>query len=156
MPNFDNTARDYSSIRTNLSTRAASSLPEWSGSDSSDFMSTLIDLWAYSADIMHYYIDRVSTEAFLGTATQRNSVVALANLYGYVPNYIKAATATLSVTNSNSASAVTIAKDTPFISDDGQQFIASSEFTIGASATSTVNVIQGKKYTSEAVTSESN
>ena len=86
MANFDNTARDYSSIRTNLATRAASSLPEWSGNDSSDFMSTLIDLWAYSADIMHYYIDRASTEAFLGTATQRSSVVSLANLYGYVPN----------------------------------------------------------------------
>ena len=156
MANFDNTARDYSSIRTNLATRAASSLPEWSGNDSSDFMSTLIDLWAYSADIMHYYIDRASTEAFLGTATQRSSVVSLANLYGYVPNYIKAATANLSVTNTNSASAVTIAKDTPFISDDGQQFIASSSFSIGASATSTVSVIQGKKYTSEAVTSEAN
>jgi hypothetical protein len=155
MPNFDNTARDYSSIRTNLTNRASSSLPEWSGNDASDFMSTLIDLWAYSADIMHYYIDRASTEAFLGTATQRSSVVSLANLYGYVPNYVKAATASLSVTN-NSASAVTIPADTQFISTDGQQFISNSAYSVGANSTATVNVIQGKKYTAEAVTSESN
>jgi hypothetical protein len=155
MPNFDNTARDYSSIRTNLTNRASSSLPEWSGDDASDFMSTLIDLWAYSADIMHYYIDRASTEAFLGTATQRSSVVSLANLYGYVPNYVKAATASLSVTN-NSASAVTIPADTQFISTDGQQFISTSAYSVGANSTATVNVIQGKKYTAEAVTSESN
>jgi hypothetical protein len=154
MANFDNTARDYNSIRTNLTTRASSSLPEWAGSDSSDFMSTLIDLWAYSADIMHYYIDRASTEAFLGTATQRSSVVALANLYGYVPNYIKAATALVSVQNT-SASTIVIPVDTAFISTDGQQFLSVSENSVLSLATSTLSVIQGKKYTAEAVTSES-
>ena len=154
MANFDNTARDYNSIRTNLTTRASSSLPEWAGSDSSDFMSTLIDLWAYSADIMHYYIDRASTEAFLGTATQRSSVVALANLYGYVPNYIKAATALVSVQNT-SASTIVIPVDTAFISTDGQQFLSVSENSVLSLATSTLSVIQGKKYTTEAVTSES-
>jgi hypothetical protein len=154
MANFDKTARDYNSIRNNLTTRASSSLPEWAGSDSSDFMSTLIDLWAYSADIMHYYIDRASTEAFLGTATQRSSVVALANLYGYVPNYIKAATALVSVQNT-SASTIVIPADTAFISTDGQQFLSVSENSVLSLATSTLSVIQGKKYTSEAVTSES-
>ena len=154
MANFDKTARDYNSIRNNLTTRASSSLPEWAGSDSSDFMSTLIDLWAYSADIMHYYIDRASTEAFLGTATQRSSVVALANLYGYVPNYIKAATALVSVQNT-SASTIVIPADTAFISTDGQQFLSVSENSVLSLATSTLSVIQCKKYTSEAVISES-
>ena len=134
MANFDKTARDYNSIRNNLTTRASSSLPEWAGSDSSDFMSTLIDLWAYSADIMHYYIDRASTEAFLGTATQRSSVVALANLYGYVPNYIKAATALVSVQNT-SASTIVIPADTAFISTDGQQFLSVSENSVLSLAT---------------------
>jgi hypothetical protein len=155
MPNFDNTARDYNSIRNNLTVRASSSLPEWSGTDSSDFMSTLIDLWAYSADIMHYYIDRASTEAFLGTATQRSSVIALANLYGYVPNYTRAATAIVSVQNT-AASTITIPIDTAFVSDDGQQFISISSNAVLAGTTSNINVIQGKKYTAEAVTSESN
>jgi hypothetical protein len=43
MPNFDYTARDYNAIRASLQERASSSVPEWSGSAASDFMSSLID-----------------------------------------------------------------------------------------------------------------
>jgi predicted phage baseplate assembly protein len=78
----------------------------------------------------------------------------LANLYGYVPNYIKAATALVSVQNT-SASTIVIPADTAFISTDGQQFLSVSENAVLSLATSTLSVIQGKKYTSEAVTSES-
>ena len=78
----------------------------------------------------------------------------MANLYGYVPNYIKAATALVSVQNT-SASTIVIPADTAFISTDGQQFLSVSENAVLSLATSTLSVIQGKKYTSEAVTSES-
>lgn len=155
MPNFDYTSRDYNSIRSSLQARASSAIPEWSGNDSSDFMSSLIDLWAYNADILHYYIDRASTEAFLSTATQRESVLAMANLYGYTPNYMRSSTATLTLTNSGAAS-VSIAENTPFVSTSGLYFFNETATTVSALTTGTVIVRQGVKYFNEAVISDAN
>jgi len=155
MPNFDYTARDYNAIRLSLQERATSSIPEWSGNDTSDFMSTLIDLWAYNADIMHYYIDRASTEAFLTTATQRESVLAMASLYGYTPNYMRSSTATLTLTNSGAAS-VSIAANTPFVSTSGLYFFNETATTISALSNGTVVVRQGVKYLDEPAISDSN
>lgn len=154
MPNFDYTSRDYNAIRSSLVARASQSIPEWSSTDPSDFMNTLVDLWAYSADVMHYYIDRASTEAFLGTATQRESVVALANLYGYTPNFARSATASLSVQNTG-VSAVTIPLNTVFSTSSGITFITESVYTIPATTTSTISVRQGTLISNEAVTSTS-
>jgi len=155
MPNFDYTARDYNAIRSSLQARASNSIPEWSGVAASDFMSSLIDLWAYNADIMHYYIDRASTEAFLSTATQRESVLAMANLYGYTPNYMSSSTATLTLTNSGAAS-VTILENTPFVSTNGLYFFNETSTIIPASSTSTIVVRQGVRYSNESVTSDGN
>lgn len=152
MPNFDYTSRDYNSIRSSLIARATQSIPEWSSTDPSDFMNTLVDLWAYSADVMHYYIDRASTEAFLGTATQRESVMALANLYGYTPNYMRSATATLSVTNTG-ASTVSLPAYTSFTTAGGVQFVTESAYSISANSTSSIAVRQGTLVSNEAVTS---
>lgn len=153
MPNFDYTSRDYTTIRASLQARASSTIPEWSGNEASDFMSSLIDLWAYNADILHYYIDRASTEAFLSTATQRESVLALANLYGYTPNYMRSSTATLSVYNSGAAS-VAIAANTPFVSTSGLSFFNETATTISALSTGSVVVRQGVKYSNEPVISD--
>ena len=43
----------------------------------------LIELFAYVADILSYYQDRVANEAYLSTATQRRSVTELLRLIGY-------------------------------------------------------------------------
>lgn len=152
MSNFDYTSRDYNAIRSSLVARASQSIPEWSSTDPSDFLNALIDLWAYSADVMHYYIDRASTEAFLGTATQRESVMALANLYGYTPNYMRSSTATLSVTNTG-ASTVSLPAYTAFTTAGGVQFITESPYSIAANTTSNIAVRQGTLVTNEAVTS---
>jgi hypothetical protein len=152
MPNFDYTSRDYNSIRASLQARASASIPEWSGNSNSDFMSSLIDLWAYNADILHYYIDRASTEAFLSTATQRESVLSMANLYGYTPNYMSSATTTLTITNSGAS--VTIPVNTPFKSTNNLYWFNELETTIPANSTNTVFVKQGIKYFNEAVSSD--
>ena len=153
MPNFDYTSRDYTAIRASLQARASDSIPEWSGSSASDFMSSLIDLWAYNADILHYYIDRASTEAFLTTATQRESVLAMANLYGYTPNYMRSSTASLTLTNTGAAS-VTIAANTPFVSTGGLSFFNETATVVTGSSNGTVVVRQGVKYFDEPVISE--
>src|SRR5665811_1534843 len=46
----------------------------------------LLELFAYMGDILSYYTDRAQFENYLTTATQRESVLGLAYLLGYVPN----------------------------------------------------------------------
>lgn len=85
MATFDYTSRDFLSIRQDLLARAAKTIPEWNGTDSSEFANVFVDLWAYMGDILHFYVDRAAGETFLETATQRESIQAIANLLDYIP-----------------------------------------------------------------------
>jgi hypothetical protein len=67
-------------------------------------------------DIVNYYVDRVANEAFILTATQRQSIIEIAKSYGYSPASYRAAAATLQFTNS-SASNVTIPAGTQVTAD---------------------------------------
>lgn len=80
---FDYTNRDYASIREDLLSRASETIPEWTSREATDFGMVFVDLWAYLGDTLHYYLDRVAQEAFLETATQRSSVLALSSLLDY-------------------------------------------------------------------------
>jgi len=104
MSTFDYTSRDYASIQDDLLRRAQTQLPEWTNREPSDFGMVLVDLWSYMGDILHYYVDRAAGEAFLNTATQRESVLAIANLLDYVPSGRRAATASITL-NANATSA---------------------------------------------------
>lgn len=146
MATFDYTNRDYSTIRESLLERAGRSIPDWTDRDPSDFTMALVDLWAYAADIMHYYIDRAATEAFLPTATQPSTVLAFANLYGYTPNPVNAATAYVTLENVGSAS-VAIPSGTKFTAKSPKygtvQFYSVSAVTAASSSTVTVSLRQG-------------
>ena len=83
MMKFDYTNRDYASIREDLLSRASETIPEWTSREATDFGMVFVDLWAYLGDTLHYYLDRVAQEAFLETATQRSSVLALSSLLDY-------------------------------------------------------------------------
>jgi hypothetical protein len=74
-------------------------LPEWTSTDPSDFGITLIELFAYMGDMLSYYIDRSANEGFIQTATQRSSVLSIAQLLGYTPSTATPATVTLTFTN---------------------------------------------------------
>lgn len=87
MTNFDYTSRDFASIQGDLLARAARVIPQWTSRDASDFGMVLVDLWSYMGDVLHYYVDRAAGEAYLETATQRDSVLAIAALMDYLPNY---------------------------------------------------------------------
>jgi len=82
---FDYTNRDFASIKDALLERATLIFPEWTSRDQSDFGMLLVDLWAYMGDVLHYYVDRASREAFLETATQRDSLLSIAKLLDYIP-----------------------------------------------------------------------
>lgn len=51
----------------------------------SDFTIALLDASAAVADVLSFYQERLANESWLRTATERRSIVELANLIGYVP-----------------------------------------------------------------------
>jgi uncharacterized phage protein gp47/JayE len=105
---IDYTRRDFNTIKEDLLRRASSVLPEWTDRDPSDFGMVFVDLWSYMGDVLHYYIDRASKEAFINTATQRESVLALANLLDYRPKGRTRASSTVVLSNSSGTTAYTL------------------------------------------------
>ena len=77
----DYTSKDFYSIREDLIARVKARIPDWTGEDAADFGVALIEAFAYLGDLMAYYIDRTANEAFIGTATQRRSVLNLAQTF---------------------------------------------------------------------------
>lgn len=154
---FDYANRDYATIRSDLLARASRVLPEWTDRDAGDFGMLMIDLWAYSADVMHYYIDRAAREAFLSTATQRESLLALADLFDYTPSKRTRSSGTVVVANSNST-AVSVPRYTNFVVEyDGTKYNAYNDSTVSVSASSTANVgvYEGTFTSNEVLTSSS-
>lgn len=105
---IDYTGRDYYSIREQLISRVQERLPNWSASNPADFGVALVEAFAYLGDLMSYYIDRSINESFISTATQRDSVVNIAQTYGYIPSGYRQAFVNLTFTNSSSSTVVTI------------------------------------------------
>ena len=88
----DYTGRDYYALREELIARVKErTAQQWQGTDENDFGLALIESFAYMGDLLNYYIDRVANESYILTATQRESLINIANMYGYKPaNYVSA------------------------------------------------------------------
>lgn len=109
----DYTSRDYYALRDELIARVKDRVPDWSGTDESDFGLALVEAFAYMGDVMSYYIDRIANENYLATATQRESILSIAESYGYAPSGYANALLTVTLYN-NSGTAVTIPAGTRF------------------------------------------
>lgn len=96
---IDYTGRDYYAIRQELISRVKNRVPNWQGTDPSDFGVALVEAFAYMGDLLNYYIDRAANESFLYTATQRETLLNLANTYGYSPSGYVSAVTDLTFTN---------------------------------------------------------
>ena len=82
-PVIDYVTKDYDGFRQAMLGQIPLLLPNWRTRGESDFGVVLIELFAYVADILSYYQDRIANEAYLSTATQRRSVTELLRLIGY-------------------------------------------------------------------------
>ncbi len=58
----------------------------WHEGIDSDYQTMFVELWAYLGDILTFYQERIANEAYLGTATQRDSLLRLAGLIDYRPS----------------------------------------------------------------------
>lgn len=101
---FSYTSRDYSSLRLQLIEQVRSRIPGWTGfNDPSDFGLALIEAFAYAADGLHYYLDRIANEAYISSAIRPESIREAARIMGYLP--ARATSASVSLRFYNSASA---------------------------------------------------
>ncbi|HYK05715.1 MAG TPA: putative baseplate assembly protein [Thermoanaerobaculia bacterium] len=57
----------------------------WSEGSPGDYQTMFVELWAYLADVLTFYQERIANEAFLPTATQLSSLMRLAEAIGYEP-----------------------------------------------------------------------
>lgn len=99
----DYTGRDYYSLRDQVIARIQSRIQDWKANDPSDFGVALAESFSYLGDVLSYYIDRTANEAFLETATQRESLLAIAASYGYSPAGYRQAYVGLTFSNTSDA-----------------------------------------------------
>jgi len=150
IPSVDYTSRDYAAIRDDMIALIPYLLPEWTTTDASDFGITLIELFAYEGDKQNYYIDRAANEGFIATATQRSSVLSIANMLGYTPSTGNPAKVTLTFSNSTVSSitvpALTQVSTTTTVNGINTQIIfeTDSSVIVSANSSNTISATQGK------------
>lgn len=80
----DYTSKDFLGFMSSLQTYAKTAMPGWNiGVSEGDIGLAIIEAFAYEGDILSYYGDRITQEAYLPTATQRQSLLNIAALLGY-------------------------------------------------------------------------
>jgi hypothetical protein len=82
-PPINYLAKDYASFRQLMLDRMAATIPEWTERNAADVGVTLVEALAHAADQTSWFQDAVHTEAFLGRARLRQSVLRHARLLGY-------------------------------------------------------------------------
>lgn len=142
VPVIDYTSKDYAGFRNDMLAHASTLLPQWTSRSPSDFGVVLVELFAYMGDILSFYGDRIANEAFLETATQRRSVLALARMLDYQPNGASAASVELTFTTSVAAGEVTVPAGTRVttrsVGTDPVYFETDVDLTIPAGVTTGV------------------
>lgn len=107
---IDYTNRDYESLLMSMLDLAAQKLPEWTDRSENDIARMLLEMFAYTGDVLLYYQDRIANEAFLSTAVERRSVIDLLALIGYTLATPSPASAELTVTYNNDKTSSIIIK----------------------------------------------
>jgi hypothetical protein len=123
---------DFTSIKTNLKTFLQSQDTFKDYDFSGTTMSMLLDVLAYNTAYNGFYLNMLSSEMFLDSATMPESVASIAKHLGYVPRSVNSLRARISLTIVPNSSAgpvpdrLYITRDTPFsasVSGDKYLFI---------------------------------
>lgn len=147
--NIDYTSKDFDGFKASMLDYAARNWPEWTGRNEADFGVMLVELFAYVGDILSYYGDRIGAEAYINTATQRQSVLNLAALLGYIPAGRSSATSTVTLANSSGAPIV-VPAGTQLMTDLVTQidapifFETDIDLSVPANSSATVSMTEGQ------------
>ena len=116
----------------------------------------ILSLFAGIAEMLHYYIDNMARESFLGTARRYNSVAAIGDLVDYKGRAANAATVDVVLTRDldgqTTTTNVTITAGTSFTDSSGNEWLVAEDVVWAANTTSVkVPCIQHSKYTGDAI-----
>ena len=125
------TELDFDGIRTNLKSflRGQSEFSDYDFDGSG--IAVLLDILAYNTHYNSYYLNMVANEMFLDSASERDSVVAIAKHLGYVTKSSISASATVDLTIKasetvlvNLPTSITVPKHTKFTTTiDGTNYV---------------------------------
>jgi hypothetical protein len=76
---------EFAGLRAAALRRLSETLPQLTTREGDDHAITLVELWAAMADVLGFYQERIANEAFLRTATERDSLRRLVRLLDYRP-----------------------------------------------------------------------
>ena len=111
----------------------------WTDFSDSDIGTVFLKLMSYLSDMNNFQVDKVASELYLSTCTERASAIALCSLIGYEPRHYQSAKSTITLTNSTG-------KDIP----DGTVIPAYSVFTDSTNTIKYCNLDQHSFYNNEA------
>lgn len=112
---------------------------KWTDFSDGDLGTVLLKMLSYLGDMNNYQIDKVVSELYLSTATERASAIALASLVGYEPRHYESAYTTLTLTNT-----------TGYNIPDGTEVPAYSSFTDSANEVRYCNLKKATFYNNKA------
>ena len=75
----------FDAMRARLSSAQYPALAGLTTHEVDDPSVALLDAWAVLGDVLTFYQERIANEGYLGTATERRSVLEQARLVGYQP-----------------------------------------------------------------------
>lgn len=155
---IDYTSKDFLGFMSSLQTYVKIAFPEWNiGASEGDIGLAIMEAFAYEGDILSYYGDRISQEAYLPTATQRQSLLNIAQLLGYTVSNGAPATGTVTLQTSAGSPATVVPAGTQITSGFNQTTDSTiiyevnagqANYTVPSNATGalTLNVTQGITY----------
>jgi hypothetical protein len=150
-PNIDYTSRDFDGLKRSLLDYARVAFPDWAPGSEGDFGVLLVELLAYTGDVLSYYVDRAQNESYLPTASQRASILQIAELVGYRPGTGAPATGSVTLKSADGSADVTVPAGTrlatDFASDLDTQIIFETDVEVvvpGSGGTIAVAVTEGE------------
>ena len=111
-------------------------------SDVGDPVLALLDAWSVTGDVLGFYMERIANEGFIRTATERQSILALTRLIGYVSRPGVAASvylaygvqdlgndADVTIPSGSKVQSMPVAGEMPPSFETGESFIARSSWS---------------------------
>jgi len=148
MPNIPYSEFSFDNLVKNLSNQLAKE-PTWTDAYRSSTGQTLIELFAYVGDVMHYSLERAIEESYLDTARLESSIVRAAKLLNYQPQRRVSASCTVRFTLPAAHGYNIIIPRGTVVTDDENslKFIVNEDTSINAGETfKDINCVEGSLY----------
>lgn len=154
---FSYVQKDHAAIVDDVLSRIKEAYPDtWSDFYEDNAGRMLIEAFAYVADLLLFYIDRVANEVYLPTAKERQNIINICKLIGYnvAPGVPAQADLTFSLSAAHTAD-ITIPKGVQVSTKSGVVFETQADATIPQGEVSvTVSAVEGETYTETIATSD--